>query len=175
MSTSSAAVADATLVPRAARLAVPRAAGVAAADAATVAASVAATRSGLGRVRPERVEVVLSSDRRREHAPELRARLVAEMLAGGVVSEISRREGVGTSVLYRWHRRARQGAGLPVASAQTRLLPVQVAVPEAARPAAAPPAGSPVLEVVLGNGRVLRVPLGADPAMVAGLAAALER
>jgi DNA-binding GntR family transcriptional regulator len=44
-------------------------------------------------VRPERVEVVLSSDRRREHAPELRALLVAEMMAGGAVSALSRREG----------------------------------------------------------------------------------
>jgi transposase len=114
----------------------------------------------------------MSSDRRREHAPEVRARLVAEMLAGGSVSAISRRAGICTSVLHRWHRRARREAGLPVASAAARLLPVRVAAPEAARPAA--PA-APVLEVVLGNGRVLRVPPGADPAAVAGLAAALER
>ena len=43
---------------------------------------------------PEQVEVVLSSDRRRVHLLELRARLVAEMLAGGAVSVISRREGI---------------------------------------------------------------------------------
>ena len=120
--------------------------------------------------------MVLSSDRRRVHLPELRARLVAEMLAGGAVSVISRREGICKSVLHRWHRRARREVGLPVATAATRLLPVRVAVPEAVRPAApATPAGGPVLEVVLGNGRVLRVPPGADPAMVAGLATALER
>ena len=115
----------------------------------------------------------MSSDRRREHAPELRARLVAEMMAGGSVSAISRRAGICTSVLHRWHRRARREAGLPVASAAARLLPVRVAAPEAARPPAAPAA--PVLEVVLGNGRVLRVPPGADPAVVARMAAALER
>ena len=57
------------------------------ADAATMAASVAAT----GRVRPERIEVMLSSDRRREHPPELRARLVSEMMAGVAVSALSRR------------------------------------------------------------------------------------
>ena len=113
----------------------------------------------------------MSSDRRREHAPELRARLVAEMMSGGVVSAISRREGICASVLHRWLRRARREAGLPVASAPPRLVPVRVAPPpaEAAGPAAV------VLEVVLGNGRVLRVPPGADPAAVAGLAAALER
>ena len=136
----------------------------------------AATRTASGRVRPERVEVVLSSDRRRAHAPDLRARLVAEMMAGGSVSVISRREGICASVLHRWHRRARREAGLPVATAATRLLPVRVAVPEAAHsPAPAVPHPSPVLEVVLRNGRVLRVPPGADPAAVAGLAAALER
>jgi transposase len=167
MSTSPAET-DATPVPRAARVAAP--------VAATGAATVAATRPTAGRVRPEQVEVVLSSDRRREHPPELRARLVAEMMAGGVVSAISRREGVCTSVLHRWHRRARREAGLPVASAAMRLLPVRVAAPETTRPAVpAAPHEAPVLEVVLGNGRVLRVPPGADPAVVAGLAAALER
>lgn len=122
-------------------------------------------------MRPERIEVVLSSDQRREHAPELRARLVAEMMSGQVaVSALSRREGIGTSVLRRWHRQARRAAGLPVATAAQRLVPVRMALPapaEAARPAAG-------LEVVLGNGRVLRVPAGADPALVAQMAAALE-
>lgn len=122
-------------------------------------------------MRPERIEVMLSSDRRREHGPELRARLVAEMMSGGaVVSEMSRREGICTSVLHRWHRQARIAAGLPVATAAERLVPVRVALPapaEAARPAAG-------LEVVLGNGRVLRVPAGTDPALVAQMAAALE-
>jgi transposase len=113
----------------------------------------------------------MSSDRRREHPPELRARLVAEMMAGGGVSAVSRREGICTSVLHRWHRRARREAGLPVAAAAARLLPVRVApAAEAARPVP-----NPVLELVLGNGRVLRIPPGADPAAVAGLAAALER
>lgn len=117
----------------------------------------------------------MASDQRRAHAPELRARLVAEMLAGGAVSVISRREGICTSVLHRWHRRARCVAGLPAASAATRLLPVRVVPPEATRPpVAATSHSAPVLEVVLGNGRVLRVPPGADPAAVAGLAAALE-
>ena len=59
--------------------------------AATDAASVAATGAVLGRMRPERIKVMLSSDRRREHGPELRAQLVAEMMSGGaVVSDMSR-------------------------------------------------------------------------------------
>ncbi len=132
----------------------------------------AATVAAPGRGRPERIEVVLASDQRREHAPELRARLVAEMRSGQVpVSELSRREGICTSVLHRWHRQARIAAGEPVATAAQRLLPVRMVLPtppEAARPASG-------LEVVLANGRVLRVPAGADPAVVAQMAAALER
>ncbi len=46
-------------------------------EAATVAALVVATVAASGRVRPERIEVVPSSDRRREHSPELQARLPA--------------------------------------------------------------------------------------------------
>ena len=80
--------------------------------AAPVAASVAATHALVGRMRPERIEVVLASDRRREHAPALRARLVSEMMAGPLpVVELSRREGICTSVLHRWLRQARIASG----------------------------------------------------------------
>ena len=137
-------------------------------EAATVAATVASS----GRVRPDRVEVMLSSDQRRAHAPELRARLVSEILSGQVtVSELSRREGICTSVLHRWHRRARLDAGLPVTTIPARLLPVKME-PHLPTPAPRSAAG---LEVVLGNGRVLRVPSGMDPVLVAQMAAALER
>ena len=142
------------------------AAPVAATDAASVAARVAAPTLGPAK----RIEVMLSSDRRREHPPELRARLVAEMMTGRTpVSVIARREGVCASVLHRWQRRARMLTGLPVPSAPPRLLPVRVEAPTSEAPRVA--AG---LEVVLGNGRVLRVPVGADPAQVAQMAAALE-
>jgi len=138
---------------------------------ATLAAPVAATLAATGRVRPERIEVMLSSDRRREHPPELRARLVSEMMAGAAVSELSRREGICASVLHRWLRRARKDVGLPVPAAAQRLLPVRVAAPAPAEPGRSA-AG---LEVVLGNGRVLRIPPGADPMLVAQMAAVLER
>lgn len=81
------------------------------------------------------------------------------------------REGVCASVLRRRHRRARKDAGLPAAAAAQRLLPVRVAAPAPAEPAR-PAAG---LEAVLGNGRVPRIPPGAGPALVAQMAAVLER
>ncbi len=141
-------------------------------EAATGAATVAASGTSSSRMRPERIEVVLSSDRRREHSPELRARLVAEMMSGRVVvSELSRREGICASVLHRWHRCAREAAGLSVATVGQQLVPVRVTGPTPTD-AARTPAG---LEVVLNNGRVLRMPPGADPAVVAQMAAALEQ
>ena len=115
---------------------------------------------------------MLASDRRREHPSAVRARLVAEMMAGPVVvSELSRREGVCVSVLYRWLRRARIEAGQPVLTAPPRMLPVHVARPA---PAELVRSGAG-LEVVLTNGRVLRISTGVDPALVAQMAAALER
>ena len=141
-------------------------------EAASVAASVAAPGAGVSRPSGERIEVVLASDQRRQHPVELRSRLVAEMMMGRTpVSELSRHVGICTSVLHRWLRQARMAAGEPVASAPPRMLAVRVAH-SALAAAAWPGAG---LEVVLGNGRVLRVPAGADPAQVTQLAAALER
>lgn len=87
------------------------------------------------------------------------------------MAELSHREGICPSVLHRWHRRARLDAGLPVATVPARLLPVRMEVPLPA-PAPKPVTG---LEVVLCNGRVLRVPPGTDPALVVLMAAALER
>lgn len=98
---------------------------------------------------------------------------MAEMMAGGVVSALSRREGICPSVLHRWLRRARaEGgrAGTPMRSPVPSMLPVRLALP----PAAGPSRSVAALEVVLGNGRVLRIPPGADPALVARMAAALE-
>jgi len=150
------------------------------ADAASDAASVAAIEAASEAASPyragERIEVVLASDRRREHAPALRARLVAEMMAGPVmISELARREDICASVLHRWLRRARIEAGQPVPSAPVRsgparMLPVRIAAPA---PAGMVRQGAG-LEVVLGNGRVLRVPAGVDPVLVAQMAAALE-
>ena len=87
------ALTDAALLPEAAS------------DAATDAARMAARAAALTPPYAERIEVVLSSDRRRAHAPELRARLVAEMMMGRLpVSVIARREGICASVLHRWQR-----------------------------------------------------------------------
>ena len=133
--------------------------------AATLAGPVAATvaDSGEPAAEPEpavqRIEIVTSEARRRAHDPELRARLVAEMAMPGVrVADLARRYGIGENLLYRWRRAARRAAERSGMVA-VRLAPGLVAAP---------------VEVVLRNGRVLRVGAGADLALVARLAQALE-
>ena len=86
------------------------------------------------------------------------------------MSELSRREDICTSVLHRWHRQARIACGQPVASAMRPMIPVRLAQTPADMATV-----RTMLEVVLANGRILRMPAGADPAQVAQLAAALER
>jgi len=145
--------------------------GVAGTGASTGAGTVA-LGAGL-----ERVEIVTRSGRR-GYSAEDKVRLVEETLRPGVtVASVSRRHGVCASLLYRW-RRALRGEGAKERRAILRLLPVRLVVPEAAvpRPEAEAVAGiaSAPIEVVLRNGRVLRVMTTTDAAVVARLAAVLE-
>lgn len=144
-----------------------------------VASVVAGTSASTGA--PERVEIVTRGEGRRSYLPEEKARLLAEAAAPGArVSEVARRHGVCASLLHRWRR---QAEGRPVRKMARRTAPVPF-VPlllEAGAPASPPGSGLPargvtelVIEVVLSNGRVLRVGAGADAAAVARLAAALE-
>lgn len=130
---------------------------------------------------PERVEIVTRGESRRNHSAEEKVRLVAETFQpGGTVTAVSRRHGICTSLLHRW-RRAARGEAPGRRSPAPRLLPVRLVAP--GTPAAPPPAeagpttadGTPsAIEVVLRNGRVLRVGSATDVAAVARLAAALE-
>lgn len=133
-----------------------------------MAASLAATVADAGEPAAEpalavqRIEIVSREARRRAHDPDLRARLVAEMAMPGVrVADLARRYGLGESMLYRWRRTARRAAE------RSGMLAVRLA------PGHAATATIPV-EVVLRNGRVLRVVADADLALVARLAQALE-
>ncbi|HEY0420028.1 MAG TPA: transposase [Acetobacteraceae bacterium] len=131
---------------------------------------------------PERVEIVTRGEGRRSYTPEEKAWLLSEAAAPGArVSEVARRHGVCASLLHRWRR---QAEGRPV-----RRMPRRAACPAAFVPllleAGSPPVppGSELatsgpadaaIEVVLRNGRVLRVGGGTDATVVARLAAALE-
>ncbi len=133
---------------------------------------------GAGTVASERVEIVTRGEGRRSFSAEEKVRLVAETLRPGeTVTAVSRRHGICTSLLHRWRRTAR-GEVPNRRGARPQLLPVRLVAPDAAppkpEPASVPGIASALIEVVLRNGRVLRVAATADAAAVGRLAAALE-
>lgn len=130
-----------------------------------------------GTVASERVEIVTRGEGRRSYSAEEKVRLVAETFQPGeTVTAVSRRHGICASLLHRW-RRAARGEVPSRRLARPQLLPVRLVAPDASapqpRPAPVPGIAPGSIEVVLRNGRVLRV-AAADAAEVARLAAALE-
>src|SRR5205814_8820851 len=78
-----------------------------------------------------RVEVLGGVERRRRWSRDDKMRIIEETLApGAVVTEIARRHGIATSLVFTWRRRARLAT---VASAGPRLVPVRVAAAAAER------------------------------------------
>ena len=136
----------------------------------------ASTGGGTGA--SERVEIVTRGERRRSFNAEEKVRLVAETFQPGeTVTTVSRRHGICTSLLHRWRRVAR-GEVPSRRAVRPRLLPVGLVAPDAGPTASTPPPvpdiAPAVIEVVLRNGRVLRITPTTDLAAVARLAAALE-
>ncbi len=104
---------------------------------------------------------------------------MAETLQPGeTVTAVSRRRGTCARLLHRWRRAARGEVPSRRTAARPQLLSVRLVAPDAApprpTPAHVPGIASAPIEVVLGNGRVLRVTAAADAAVVARLAVALE-
>jgi len=127
------------------------------------------------------VEIVTRGEARRECSPDERATVLTEAAQPGArVLLVAQRYGISPSLVYRWRREA---AGRPVRPAPPRaprFVPLLVDDGGMRQGAVAPP-NVPVqdgcadyIEVVLRNGRLLRIGAGTDTAMVARLAAALE-
>src|SRR5947208_15601695 len=112
------------------------------------------------------VTVLSGPERRRRWTSAEKLRIVEESLvAESSVIEIARRHDVHPNQLHAWRRQARLGLlGYSVAAVgQTEGRFVgQVGLPQ-------------VIEVVLRNGRLLRLPEGVTPARAVVLADALER
>jgi transposase len=117
--------------------------------------------------RSEVVEVVTRGERRRAWSVEQKRLIVAEAMQPGVTpTEVARRWGIGTGLLYTWRQQffaGELGESPAPAVAQVSLAPP--VEPEAARPhrpvakaGTAPAAGQ--MEIVLPGGAVVRV--GAD-------------
>jgi transposase len=125
--------------------------------------------------------VLSGPERRRRWTVAEKVRIVEESLAAEAnVTEVARRHAVHANLLHAWRRQVRNGtlvrgdAWIAPADGQ-RFAPVVIAsgggVTRAPRSDAADGA---VIELVLRNGRVLRLPEGVAPARVAALADMLE-
>lgn len=128
----------------------------------------------------ERVEIVTRGARRDYTAEEKAAFLAEAAEPGARVLEVAQRHGISPSLIHRWRREVE---GRPVKSRAAprppRLVPLVVGpgVPAAVAEAVAPHVRETVgaaIEVVLRNGRVLRVGGEAEVAVLARLAAVLE-
>ena len=114
-----------------------------------------------------RVEVLDRVERRRRWSHDDKMRMIEETLApGAVVTEIARQNGIATSLLFTWRRRARLAT---VASAGPRLVPVQLtpAAAESGRSIEAPVAMPPrkrrgLIEIELGDGKRVSVDENVD-------------
>lgn len=112
-----------------------------------------------------RVEVLGGVERRRRWSRDDKMRIIEETLApGAVVTEIARRHGIATSLVFTWRRRARLAT---VASAGPRLVPVQVVAAESVRSIQAPAAiparkRRGVIEIELDDGKRVSVDENVD-------------
>jgi transposase len=133
-----------------------------------------------------RGEVISVVQRRRRWTTEQKLALVEEaMRLGTSVAGVADRHGVSRSLLFEWRRQVREGTmpGLVRTASEVPalLVPVRVAEPLPSRPqtVASPRPERPArpgatIELVLRNGRVLRVSEAIRPAVLGRLAAALD-
>ena len=126
--------------------------------------------------------VLSGPERRRRWTAAEKARIIEESLAPGAgVAEVARRHDVHPNLLHGWRRQSRTGplvrghdAEMLPADGQ-RFSPVVIASDGGVRTARSDAvAGEAVIEVVLRNGRLLRVPADVAAARVAALADVLE-
>ena len=120
-----------------------------------------------------RVEIITGRERRRRWPEEEKLQILEEAMAPGVsMAEVARRHGLYPQQLYTW-RRAFVEAGDRGATPAPMFVPVQMA--ETNAPRRRPrrrPAG--MVEVLLANGRTLRIPPDIEADTLARLVRALE-
>jgi transposase len=113
---------------------------------------------------------------RRRWTTAHKLKIVSESLAPHAsVAEVARRHGLNPNLIYRWRHQARAGALSGAPEGQSRFALVAVAAGSSARSLTRSDHHCDcVVEVVLRNGRILRLSEGATPTRVAPLADALE-
>ena len=140
-------------------------------------------------VRDMTAEIISTVERRRYWPDEEKRRIVSEALAPGAsVAAVADRNGVCRSLVYLWLRLARAGQlpGVLLArSPANPFVPVRIGplpqpvsaecppVAQIARSGSARPQAS-VVEVTLGNGRMIKIDASIDPATLTRLVLALD-
>ena len=137
-------------------------------------------------------EIISTVERRRRWPSEEKLRIMSEALEpGAVVAAVADRNGVCRSQLYTWLRLARNDRlpGISITPQPLKsFVPVRIAPPARPTPADCQPPSPPapdmrpvssrrrtsVVEVVLGNGRMLKVDESIDPLAFARLVAVLD-
>jgi transposase len=118
--------------------------------------------------------VLTGPERRRRWTTPEKRRLVEESLTAGVsVAEFARQRDIHPNLIHAWRHQARTGALPGRSEAKARFAPVAI-VPGAAPAMAREARDTAMIEVVLRNGRVLRLCAGVEPGNAARLADALE-
>src|SRR3954470_16656501 len=127
-----------------------------------------------------RVEVLGGVERRRRWSRDDKMRIIEETLApGAVVTEIARRHGIATSLVFTWRRRARLAT---VAATGPGFVPVRLAAAAAenvrsTEAAAAVPAlkRRGLIEIELGDGKRISVDESVDAAALRRVLDVLSR
>ena len=122
------------------------------------------------------VTILSSPERRRRWTAAEKLRLVAESSASGLsIAEFARRHDVHPNLVHAWRRQAKTGELSVAPDGEARFTPVAVATEDsAALPTSNGDDGGSIVEVVLRNGRVLRLSDRMAAARAALLADALE-
>jgi transposase len=116
--------------------------------------------------------VLAGPERRRRWTTTEKLRLVEESLTAGVsVAEFGRQRDIHPNLIHAWRHQARTGALAGKRETKARFAPV--AIVSGATPAREA-RDTAMIEVVLRNGRVLRLCAGVEPGNAARLADALE-
>jgi len=118
--------------------------------------------------------VLAGPERRRRWTTTEKLRLVEESLTAGVsVAEFGRQRDIHPNLIHAWRHQARTGALSGRSEAKTRFAPVAI-VPGATPATAREARDAAMIEVVLRNGRVLRLCESMAPGNAARFADALE-
>jgi transposase len=122
------------------------------------------------------VTVLSGRERRRRWTASEKLRIVAESLSAGLsVAEFARRHDVHPNMVHAWRRQARMGELSVSPDGEARFVPVVLATESCvAAPIENDKRPGSTIEVVLRNGRVLRLLEGVPPQLVGQLADALE-